>query len=321
MFKNTYNQLALLAFLGLGVVSCQTMTEEVPFTPTAEEENVFANSGDENARKANSMEFGAFLTGSEEVPAVNSPGSGAARFQLTDGGNALDFEVRVANTTGIVFAHLHQAVAGQNGPVVVTLIPAQPAAGLQNGVIATGKITKETLSGPLTGEELSDLIDGLREGRIYVNIHTETNRSGELRGQVSMVDPSFNKNSLIKLSGANEVPMVMTDATGVAKFQVTKDGSGIDFQINVDGISDVRFAHIHLAKAGSNGPVAFTLRGDKVVGPVSGVYAKGTITSSMLSGPLLGGDLIILREAMRTGNAYVNVHSDKFPGGELRGNF
>ncbi|WP_394336581.1 CHRD domain-containing protein [Algoriphagus lacus] len=136
-----------------------------------------------------------------------------------------------------------------------------------------------------------------------------------------MIQPDFNKNWLVKLSGANEVPMVMTDATGVAKFQVNPDGQGIDFQVNVDGISDVRFSHIHFGKPGTNGPVVFTLRGDKVSGPVSGVYAKGTITAPMLSGPLLGGDLIILREAMRTGNAYVNVHSDKFGSGELRGNF
>lgn len=321
MLKSTFNRIALLAFLCLGAVSCQTMTEEAPIIPTADSENALAGSGDENARKGNFMEFGAFLTGAEEVPAVNASGSGAANFKVVENGSAISFELRVANTTGIIFAHLHQNVIGANGPVVVTLIPAQPAAGLQNGVIVTGMITEESLSGPLADADLGALITAMTEGKIYVNIHTETNQGGELRGQVSMVEANFNKNSLVKLSGANEVPMVMTDATGVAKFQVNSDGSGIDFQVNVDGISDVRFAHIHFAKAGVNGPVVYTLRGDKLQGPVSGVYAKGTITASMLSGPLLGGDLVILREAMRTGNAYVNVHSDKAPGGELRGNF
>lgn len=321
MFKTTYNQIAMLAFLCFAAASCQTMTEESPINPLADSENVIANSGDENARKGNFLEFGAFLTGAEEVPEVMSPGSGAANFKVVDNGNAISFQLRVANTTGIIFAHLHQEILGENGPVVVTLIPPQPAAGLQNGVIITGMITKENLSGPLSGADLEDLLTAMKEGKIYVNIHTETNRGGELRGQVNVVQANFNINSLVKLSGANEVPMVATDATGVAKFQENVKGSGISFQVNVDGISNVRFAHIHIGKPGANGPVVYTLRGDRVEGAVSGVYAKGTITAPMLTGPLLGGDLVILREAMRTGNAYVNLHSDKAPGGELRGNF
>ncbi|WP_262481045.1 CHRD domain-containing protein [Algoriphagus alkaliphilus] len=41
----------------------------------------------------------------------------------------------------------------------------------------------------------------------------------------------------------------------------------------------------------------------------------------MLSGQFLGGDLMILKEAFRTGNAYVNVYTANFGSGELRGNF
>ncbi|WP_373496598.1 CHRD domain-containing protein [Aquiflexum sp.] len=48
-------------------------------------------------------------------------------------------------------------------------------------------------------------------------------------------------------------------------------------------------------------------------------YALGNLRAKDLVGKMLGGDLLILGEAFRTGNAYVNVLTDKFPEGELRG--
>ncbi|HSI77741.1 MAG TPA: CHRD domain-containing protein, partial [Lunatimonas sp.] len=61
------------------------------------------------------------------------------------------------------------------------------------------------------------------------------------------------------------------------------------------------------------------LKSESINGVFNGVYAKGILTESDLSGRLMGGDLIILREAFRTGNAYVNIHTDNYPPGELRG--
>ena len=217
----------------------------------------------ENARKGQMMEFGSFLIGTEEVPAVNSSGAGAAFFSLSPDGKSLNFEVRVANTTGIIFAHLHNAAEGENGPVVVTLIPAQDPSGLENGVVVEGMIKMEDLSGPLDGKMISDLVREINMGRIYVNIHTSSFPSGELRGQVSMVQPNNNDNFTIKLSGLNEFPAVETDATGVAIFRFNKKNSSVDFQVNVDNISDILFSHIHLAEPGANGPVVVTLDGEK----------------------------------------------------------
>ncbi|HSF53850.1 MAG TPA: CHRD domain-containing protein [Algoriphagus sp.] len=318
MFRQFYYRTAALAFLGLAF-SCQQMTEVEP--TISEMETDLSSAGDENARKINSTEFGAFLTGREEVLPVNAPGSGAASLSIMDDGNSIKFEVRVANTTGITTAHLHRAPFGTNGGVVVTLIPNQPPSGLENGVIAEGIITAGNLSGVLAGQPLSALIEDMKNGLIYVNVHTSTNPGGEIRGQVSTIVPEFNKNYVVKLLGENEVPAVTTKASGVAIFHFNSTTTSLDFQINLNNISDVRFSHIHLAKAGTNGPVVVDLRLDKVVGAVSGVYAKGTITAAQLKSLMLGGDLLILQEALRTGNAYVNVHSDNFPGGEIRGQF
>ncbi|WP_051315441.1 CHRD domain-containing protein [Algoriphagus terrigena] len=318
MIKTIYSNLVALAILG-ATFACQSSTEVEPVL--SEKAGELSIAGDENARKVNSNEFGAFLTGTEEVVPVSAPGSGAASLSVTEDGSAIQFEVRVANITGITMAHLHRAPFGTNGGVVVTLIPTQAPSGLENGVVAEGIITEGDLSGFLAGKPLSALVEDMKNGLIYVNVHTATNPGGQIRGQVSVVLPELNKNFVVHLDGKNEVPSVTSKASGLAIFQFDAMDSSLDFQINLNQISDVRFSHIHLAKAGANGPVVVDLRMDKVIGNVSGVYAKGTITADQLKGLLLGGDLAILKEALRTGNAYVNVHSDNFPGGEVRGQF
>lgn len=316
--KNPFHKLMGLSFLVLFAFACQTLPEESPLV-NENSESIASDltSSDPNARKSNMLEFGAFLIGTEEVPPISSPGSGAIKIMKVDE-NTLSYELRVANTSDIIGAHLHYAPSGTNGPVVVFLYMAPPN-GLFNGLLAEGTIDASNLVGPLAGMSIDDLVEKMEAGEIYTNVHTSAIPSGAIRGQVSMVEINDNRNYGTKLSGANEVPAAITDATGVAKFQFSKDGESASFQVNVDDIEDVRFAHIHLAKAGSNGGVVFTLRMDKVEGPVSGVYAKGEIMAEKLTGQLYGGDLEILREAFRTGNAYVNVHSDNFPGGELRG--
>ncbi len=312
----------MAGLVALAVISCQTLTEEAPMSQQLAEELAEDSNGGENARKGFGTEFGAFLIGSEEViggqtNVLVSPGAGAASFTLSPDGKVLNYEIRVANTTNIRAGHLHYAPAGENGPVVVTLFGAK--SGLNNGIIASGEIRDEDID----GRTLNQLIDEIKDGEIYVNIHTAVNPSGELRGQVSVVQPGAARNFAVQLSGANEVPSVMTNASGLSKFQFNKSDTNLSFQINVDGIaSDILFSHIHLAEAGFNGGVVYTLRGDRVMGPFSGVYAKGGVVANMLSGQLQGStDLLILKEAFRTGYAYVNVHSAQFGSGELRGNF
>ena len=96
-------------------------------------------------------------------------------------------------------------------------------------------------------------------------------------------------------------------------------------------------AHIHLAPVGVNGPIVEWLfpstapvPGPKGAGRFDGVLASGTFTAANLVGSLAGHPLSDLIAAMRSGGAYVNVHTDDgvaptntgpgdFPGGEIRG--
>jgi hypothetical protein len=133
-----------------------------------------------------------------------------------------------------------------------------------------------------------------------------------------------NRNFVAHLSGGQEVHEVDTKAQGQAIFHISKDGHSIDYKLIVANIENVRMAHIHLAPAGVNGPVVAWLYpsappAQLIPGRSSGILAQGTITADDLVGPLAGQSLDDLIEAMSTGNAYVNVHTDQYPPGEVRG--
>lgn len=126
------------------------------------------------------------------------------------------------------------------------------------------------------------------------------------------------------LSGGEEVEPVDTNATGVAVFHVSKDGTELSYKLNVANIEDVMMAHIHLAERGVNGQVAVWLYPSApppqlIPGRTDGTLATGTITDSDLVGPLAGMTVADLLEQIEAGNAYVNVHTAAHPGGEIRG--
>lgn len=121
-----------------------------------------------------------------------------------------------------------------------------------------------------------------------------------------------------KLAGDSEVPPVDTDARGLARFHF-EDGM-IHYFINVSRIDDIAASHIHMAPAGSNGPiVAFLLGPPGVSGRVNGRLVEGTITDSDLIGPLAGMTTTDLLVELLRGNLYVNVHTTAHPSGEIRG--
>lgn len=131
------------------------------------------------------------------------------------------------------------------------------------------------------------------------------------------------------LSGANEVPAVTTTATGTATLEVV--GTEITYTINATNLTNAVLGHIHLAATGVNGTVRLNLCGTGAPEPAcaspgvgnTGVVATGT------NGATLGVTFDELLTAMRTGGAYVNVHTSSGsgcapapgcnPGGEIRG--
>jgi hypothetical protein len=120
------------------------------------------------------------------------------------------------------------------------------------------------------------------------------------------------------LSGSNEVPVRPSGGNGFA--QVIIDGDRVHYALQVDDIDNVTAAHIHTGVSGANGPVRVTFfPNDQFPQRISvsdtTVIAEGTFTSANVSG-ISYSDLLA---AIRSGGAYVNVHTTAFPGGEIRG--
>jgi hypothetical protein len=148
----------------------------------------------------------------------------------------------------------------------------------------------------------------------------------------AMADRAPRENFAVPLSGDQEVPPRDTRARGVAIFHVNDDGTAVAYKLNVANIENVIAAHIHVGIAGENGPIVVHLFGPAAAGGgrIQGTIGEGVFTAADLTGPLAGDPLSDLLNAMRTGGAYVNVHTNDgvaptntgpgdFPGGEVRG--
>jgi hypothetical protein len=125
--------------------------------------------------------FQAQLSGPNEVPPRTSSGSGAAGFTLD--GNVVHFSVEVEGLGNIIACHIHVAAVGVSGPVRVPLCKAPLPAGVVNGVLVQGNFT----AADVVAISFDDLLNAMRTGNAYVNVHTTVYPAGEIRGQVSQV--------------------------------------------------------------------------------------------------------------------------------------
>ena len=125
--------------------------------------------------------FRAHLSGDNEVPAVETNATGQAIFKFSN--DELQFKLIVANVHDVFAAHIHCGVVGVNGPVGVTLF-AGDLSGRFSGILNQGTISAPNEGNACAWEDLGDVIDAIDSGGAYVNVHTDANPGGEIRGQV-----------------------------------------------------------------------------------------------------------------------------------------
>ena len=100
------------------------------------------------AQQQSSQTFTAKLTGKDEVPPVNTQATGTAQFQLSSDGKEINYDLAPLS-------------------------------------LGKGKITSSDLQGQLAGKQISDLVNIIKSGQAYVNVHTDKNQNGEIRGQIT----------------------------------------------------------------------------------------------------------------------------------------
>jgi|GEM_PF-598828 len=249
----------------------------------------------------------AYLLGVNEVPAVVTTAMGSAVIERT--GNRITVSGGFSGLGGPIAtqiaggAHLHLGIAGRNGPVLFPL-----SMDISDDMTAaTFPANSNTFI--LNSNQLAALDDEM----IYVNVHSADVLSGELRGQVtSMSTSQFYANP----SGHQARP-VSVNTTGNGRLVINWDG---DETITVSGSVndlmsplDVNIAggsHIHLGLPGRSGDVVFVLDVDLDDDGLGGVWLPSENTFTLTPAQL---------ETLFNRGYYVNVHTEDFASGEVRG--
>jgi hypothetical protein len=238
--------------------------------------------------------FYANLSSDLEVPPVTGTAKGAASATLSADQQTLTVRVAAVGTTGAIsVGHLHDAPAGTNGDVVKPLTI--------NGNLGSLTWTAKDADKPLTPALVADLM----AGKLYVNLHTQGNQGGELRGQLAATGVAASA----LLEGTQEVPSVSTAATGVATAWLDKGRTSLTVQVSTMGLSGpITSAHIHDAAAGSNGDVVkpLTFQDGTAIVAWSASDADKPLTPALIQDFLAG-------------KLYVNIHTAANQGGEIRG--
>jgi hypothetical protein len=220
------------------------------------------------------------LTGGQETPAVATSASGIGSVSVEAGTNKIS---GIIVTRGIIgsAAHIHVGATGIPGAIIIPL----------SGGPTVWTVPDNTF---LTAGQLTSFING----ELYFNVHSTAYPDGEIRGQLNK------RLSFASLNGGNEIPPVVTSASGTGVLALDPVTNQISGFIRTAGITGTQ-AHIHEGAVGANGLAIITLTESS---PGSGVW---NVPASVLTDAQ--------ETSFNAGGLYFNVHSAANPDGEIRG--
>ena len=137
----------------------------------------------------------AALNTAQEVPAVTMPSEaiGSAMVTLNGSQMAITYSVELTGpfTGPPVAAHIHMGARGESGDVLFFLCANMPPMGLTvqmcpaaDGSTITGSLTAADIQDATMMITMADVVDALLTHGLYINVHTEANPLGEIRGQI-----------------------------------------------------------------------------------------------------------------------------------------
>jgi hypothetical protein len=245
--------------------------------------------------------LGAVLTASQETPPTTVTGFGNA---------TVTFDATRANITVTITAtnlgapinnfHIHEGAAGVAGPVVENLI-------VLGGVFVNGTMTGTF---PIAADVALRMVQN--PSNFYVNIHTTAFPNGAIRGQLAFASGGP-INYAAELRGANEVPPTGSSAFGGSLVTFDSINNKLTWEVNTSGIAVATLSHIHRGAAGVSGPVIINFATSASQIPNGRTFGSADVST------LQASDLTALANASTANGYYVNVHSNAFPAGEIRG--
>lgn len=241
--------------------------------------------------QATTIQIRTVLNAAQEVPSPtgavsNAGGTFSGTVTRSDTGASVSWQLSYDGLTGnAIAAHIHTGAVGSPGPVVLAL-----CGPCTNSASGSGVLTQAAL-------------DAIQAGTAYVNVHTPTNAPGEIRGQLATT-----ASISTTLSSRQEVPKPSGNvkrATGSFIATLAKLGptGTVAWRLRFSKLTGRAIAaHIHIGRVGRAGRVAVAL-----CGPCrNGQRATANLTAATLA-------------ALQAGRGYVNLHTPKNPGGEIRG--
>jgi hypothetical protein len=235
-------------------------------------------------------------SGSQEVPANASTATGTITGVYNDFTNtiyySISFSALSSNTTA---AHFHgPAAAGVSAAVMIA--HAGFPVGVTSGTYASSHV--------LTNAQETDLLAGL----VYSNIHTANFGGGEIRAQITVgaaaTDIYIINNTY---SGAQEVPPNASTGTGTFSGAYNSSTNTIYYTITFSGLdSTTTAAHFHGPAAPGTSAGVLLAHAGFPTGVDNGIYSSAAVLHDTAEAHLLAGLV------------YSNIHTLKFPGGEIR---
>jgi len=260
------------------------------------------------------------LNGKNEVTDDGKPNvgdqDGRAHQIVKIQGNEVSFAISWRGIAAPTAAHIHEGVAGKNGPVKVpffALPPTKTLPGTLNAV--TGRVTVNDTA----------FLDSLKKnpGNFYANVHNSEFPAGAVRAQFRKVRHA-NLNDVLNerqgslfasATGSQEVPgsQPVGDKDGFAIFSLKPSHDHIKFSIRWSNTSAPTAAHVHKGGIGVNGPIVvgfFDASPDGLPASLTAVAGSATAPAAVIN--KIKEDPI---------GHYGNLHTTEFTGGAVRGQF